>query len=150
MKKLLLVAGLLLAVGGGCVSLGKLGGPKTVAGDWYLAFDLPASWIMVDEYESPEALVVKPDQTVDGKDHIVFLQTTNKAIVSDGKTPDALVPADTYVTSGYTQIRVTRLDSHRVIPSDAIDMGDGFSKSQDDDNTFYLKTETDKYEFDIV
>ena len=149
MKKTVLALSLLLAVGGGCVGLGK-GGHKVVEGDWYLAFDLPSGWIMADEYQTPKVLVVIPDQTVDKNDNIIFLQTSPKAIVSDGSTPAEAVPADTYITSGYTQIKVSRLDSHRVIPSESEDLGQGFFRDSEDANVLYLKTETEKYEFEIL
>jgi hypothetical protein len=150
MKKLLLSLGLLLAVGGGCVNVGdltgNLGGDKTVEGDWHLAFDLPSGWVMVEPYENPDVEAVVPNQEVDRDMTEVYLQSTDKAIV-EGETPDGeVVPADTYVQEDFTQIRVTRLDTRRVIPSEAEDLGDGFFKLEDD---FYLKTDDANYKFEI-
>lgn len=148
MKKLLLTLGLLIAVGGGCVgALGdKFGGDKTVEGDWHLAFDLPDGWVMAVPYDEPDSEAIVPDQAIARDLNEVYLQSTDKAVIADGSTPDAAVSTDTYVTSGYTQIRVTQMDTRRVIPSEAEDLGDGFLKL---DGDFYLKTESANYKFDI-
>lgn len=129
MKKLLLALGLLLAVGAGCVSLGKVGGTKTVEGDWYLAFDLPSGWVMTVPYQTPNTEPVTPSQTVDRGDNEVYLQSTGKALLIGGVAPEASVPADSYVTlDNNMQIRVSRLDPHRAIPSEAEDLGHDFSR----------------------
>jgi hypothetical protein len=69
MKKLLLALGMLLVVGGGCLSLGK---GKEVVGDWHLAFDLPTGWVMVTPYQEPDSETVVPSQSVDRELNEVF------------------------------------------------------------------------------
>lgn len=127
MKKVILGLGLLLAVGGGCAA-GGLGGDKKVEGDWFLAFDLPSGWVMTDPYQEPNTDDVTPSQDVNREDNEIFLQTTDKAIVTGGVKPDSSVPEDSYVVrgDGYSQIRASRLDPARLIPSEAEDLGDGF------------------------
>ncbi|MEK7183029.1 MAG: hypothetical protein AAB776_00155 [Patescibacteria group bacterium] len=160
MKKVILALGLLLAVGGGCVSLGKLGGDKVVEGDWSLAFDLPSGWFMTAPYQSPNTEAVVPTQSVEKLDNEIYLQTTDKAILTGGVGAEASVPADSYVTlEGNSQIRVSRLDPRRVVPSEAEDMGNGFSKVKlcDDGGEceiyghhnydYYLETEDAIYKF---
>ncbi len=113
---------LLLVMGAGC-----LFGQREVAGDWYLAFDLPSEWVMVDDYNDPGSKAVELDYEVDRTDSEVVLQNIDKPIVfSNGVTPEESVPADSYVMTSGTRITVTHLDSRRVIPSDAEDLGDGF------------------------
>lgn len=162
MKKLLLAFGLLVVVGAGCVSLGKLGGQKVVDGKWLLAFDLPTPWVMVVPYQSPSNKAVVPSDAVERKDNEIFLQSTAKAILLGGISPDAAVPADSYVgLDGNLLIKVSQLDPRRVIPSEAEDMGDGFSKVKlcDDGGDcqiggrhnydYYLKTEATNYKFSV-
>ncbi|HRH32118.1 MAG TPA: hypothetical protein PLK06_02210 [bacterium] len=160
MKKLVLVLGLLVAVGAGCVSLGKLGGQKVVEGKWLLAFDLPSSWMMTVPYQSPSTKAVVPSDEVERNDNEIYLQSTTKAIVLGGVAPDASVSADSYTNlSGNLLIKVSQLDPRRVIPSEAEDMGDGFSKVKlcEDGGEceiggrynydYYLKTDTTNYKF---
>ncbi len=160
MKKLFALLGVLLLVGGGCLSLGKLGNDKVVAGDWHLAFDLPSGWVMVVPYQTPNTEPVVPSQAVDRDNNEVYLQTTDKAIVIGGIAPEAEVPAETYVTlSGQTQIRVSQLDPRRVVPSEAEDLGDGFFKlkmceaGEDcqlggrSNYDYYFKTDSANYKF---
>jgi hypothetical protein len=59
--------------------------------------------------------------------------------------PGEEVPAESYISlSDSTQIRVSRLDPRRKVPSEAEDLGDGFFKDNAD---YYLKTETVNYKF---
>jgi hypothetical protein len=161
MKKVILALGLLLAVGGGCVSVGKLGADKTVEGDWYLAFDLPSGWVMTAPYQAPNTEAVAVSQDVDRDSNEIYLQTTDKAIVGGGIAPDAEVPTDSYVSllPDNTQIRVSRLDPGRHIPDGAEDLGNSFYKvelCEDGEDCqiggrhnydYYLETEDAKYKF---
>lgn len=162
MKKLFFALSLLLVVGGGCLSLGRLGGPKIVEGDWYLAFDLPSGWVMTVPYQEPNTAKVVPSQSVDRSENEIFLQTTVIAIVNGGIKPGADVPIESYVPlTGQTQIKVSRLDPHRVVPEEAEDIGDGFFKvklCEDGGDCqiygrynydLYLKTDTANYKFII-
>lgn len=115
---------LLLIMGAGCLS-----GQREVTGDWYLAFDLPSDWVMVDDYNNPGSKAVELDYDVDRIDSEVVLQNIDKPIVfSNGVTPEESVPADSYVMTNGTRITVTHLDPRRVVPSEAEDLGDGFSQ----------------------
>lgn len=160
MKKLLLALGLLIVVGAGCVSLGKLGGQKVVEGKWLLAFDLPSSWMMAVPYQSPSNKAVTPSDAVQHNDNEVYLQSTTKAILLGGIAPDTSVSADSYTDlSGNLLIKVSQLDPRRVIPSEAEDMGHGFFKvklCEDGEDCqiggrynydYYLKTDTTNYKF---
>ena len=163
MKKLLFVASLLLVLGAGCaVGVPKIHQP-TVEGDWYLAFDLPNSWLAAKPYQEPDQKLVTPVTTISRTDNEIVLQNTDKAIVRSDRTPDAAVPADSYVRLGtdYAQIVVTRLDTRRVIPSEAEDLNNGFSKLKSCDPggecqkngrynyEYYLKTEVENYKFTL-
>lgn len=163
MKKLLFVMGILLFVGGGCVSAKTLGGvQRTVEGDWYLAFDLPNGWVMTDVYDAPRDEAVTPNQTVTREQEEIYLQTTTKAILLGGIGAEDTVAADTYVAlQDQTLIKVSRLDSHRVVPSEAEDLGDGFFRVKECEDgedcqiygrynyDYYLKTDGANYEFEI-
>lgn len=160
MKKVILALGLLLAVGAGCVSVGKLGGNKTVEGDWYLAFYLPSGWVMTSTYRQPTSEAVVPSREVDRDDQEVFLQTSDKAILIGGVGPEAGVPSESYTTlEGNSRIEVSRLDTHRRIPSEAEDLGNGFFKAKECETggecqmygrynyDYYLQTDDANYEF---
>ena len=162
MKKVILGLGLLLAVGGGCVA-GGLGGQKTVEGDWFLAFDLPNGWVMVDDYTMPYDQVVTLDHEVDRTDNTIAIQNVDKPIVfSAGAAPDENLPKDSYVMGDATQIEVTQLDPSRRVPSEAEDLGDGFFKVElckagedcmlggSDNYDYYFVTDNAKYKFHIT
>lgn len=160
MKKVLLALSLLLVVGGGCVSLGKITGQKQVEGKWSLAFDLPADWIMAVPYQSPNTEAVTLSQEVDREDNEIYLQSTNTVIVLGGIKPNDDVPAESYTTlDGQTLIKVSRLDPRRVVPSEAEDLGHDFFKVKlcetgEDcqlggrlNYDYYLKTTDTNYKF---
>lgn len=161
MKKVILALGVLLAVGAGCVSVGKLGN-KGVEGDWYLAFDLPGGWVMVDMYADPLQDPVTLDYEVGREDNEIIIQNVDKPLViNSGRAPDENVPADSYIAGDGTRIYVTRLDPSRVVPSEAEDLGGGFFKVElcedggecqlggRDNDDYYLVTEDAKYKFVI-
>ncbi|MCR4312574.1 MAG: hypothetical protein NUV56_04810 [Candidatus Uhrbacteria bacterium] len=128
MKKLLIgTAAALLLLGAGCASrIPILGGGDSVEGMWNLAFDLPEGWAMVRDYEAPRYSMVVPTEDV-SRDHTdVIIQSTTKAIVTGGISPEATVDAATYVGEDYTLIHAYRLDQRRVVPSEAEDLGDGW------------------------
>ncbi len=161
MKKIFLALGLLLVVGGGCVSVGKLGGEKTVEGDWHVAFDLPSDWVMVVPYGRPDTEVVVPSQAIDRSLSEVYIQTTEKAVVIGGIAPEDEVSTDSYVLLGqdHSLIHVRRLDSSRLLPEGAEDLGNRFFKIKQceegedcqidgrHDYDYYLETDEAKYMF---
>ena len=163
MKKLVVLFAVLLALGAGCVQLGKLvPGQKEVAGDWYLAFTLPAGWVMVDDYNDPVRNEVALDFDIAQSDSEIVLQNVDKPIVfSSGAAPDESVSADSYVINEGTRITVTRLDPRRLVPSEAEDWGKGFFKlklcEEGEDcqiggahnYEYYLVTENAKYKFEV-
>lgn len=138
-------------LGGGCAAsniVSSIIGNNDVEGKWRLAFDLPEGWVMVTEYDEPRENVVIPDQNVTRDLPTVILQSTDKAIVESG-TPDAAkVPAETYVVRDYASIRVDRLDTRRVIPTDGEDLGNGFSTSEG--KYYYVSASGEKYQFVIT
>lgn len=144
------VVGFLVLAGAGCAAsniFSSLSGSDVVEGKWRLAFDLPPGWVMVKEYDSPRKEAVTPSQDVTHDLATILLQSTEKAIVDHG-TPGATVSTDTYVTSNYTEIRVDKLDTRRVIPSDATDLGKGFSYAE---GKYYYQTESgEKYQFTVT
>jgi hypothetical protein len=152
MKKffLSLVVGVMIFAGAGCVG-SKLTSPfsqnEEVEGVWRLAFDLPSGWVMVKEYDAPRKEAVMPSQNVTRDLPTVIVQSTAKAIVKSGM-PDAAVSNETYVTSSFAQIRVDKLDARRVIPSDAEDLGNGFSFA--DGKYYFLTASGEKYQFVIT
>lgn len=161
MKKGLLSLGLLIMVGGGCLSLPSVG-QKTVVGDWHLSFDLPAGWRMVETYSDPTTNPITLSYGVDRADNQIIIQNVDKPLVlSTGAAPQTSTPSDTYVVGDGTRILVTYLDSRRVIPSEAEDLGDGFFRvmlcaeggdCQADGRynyDLYLVTATAKYKFEI-
>ncbi|MBU1126145.1 MAG: hypothetical protein ABH826_02470 [Patescibacteria group bacterium] len=163
MKKILLFAVSLALVGAGCLG----GGNKTVEGDWVLAFDLPKEWVMVAPYslDSPIDL----EKQIERTDSEVWLQSTPKLIYqSSGFKPNDETIAEAgldwdedVVTQEYSQIVVTYLDSRRLIPEGAEDLGNGFYKfklCEDDEDCriggaynyeYYLVTQDAKFKFQV-
>lgn len=136
----------LVLTGAGCAASNlwsSMSGSENVEGPWRLAFDLPEGWVMVKEYDEPRNEAITPSQTVSHDLETIILQSTEKAIVESG-TPKDSVSAETYVTSEYTMIRVDRLDARRVIPSNAEDLGNGFSVAE---GKYYFQTSSgEKYQ----
>lgn len=156
MKKALIVLVVGLAVAGfGCAEQ-PVASPRTsengtslvakekVEGVWHLAFNLPSGWVMVPQYI--EDSNKKPtDSTVDNQMTDVVLQSTDKTVALTGSSPLA---EGTYVTDDYTYIRAFRLDKSSVIPAEAVDIGNGFSKFEQGVNvTFYMRGEYANYKF---
>lgn len=151
-----LMLGTILLAGGGCSSSSQT---ATVEGKWRLAFNLPEGWAMVKEYNEPRKEAVTPDQNVTHDLPTVIIQSTSKAIARTS-TPEAAVPADTYVSSNFTKIVAYKLDPRRNIPSNATDLGNGFFQDTDAVNvctgdnvcraTFYYVTPNEeKYQFTV-
>lgn len=115
-----------------------------VEGVWHLAFNLPEGWVMVPQYiededKAPTAVEVN-NQMAD-----VVLQSTDKIIALTGTST---LPEGTFVTDGYTYIRVFRMDKSTIIPAEAQDMGDGYSRLiQGVNATYYYRGEYANYKF---
>ncbi len=131
MKKLFLFAATIALLGAGCLTKA----PATVEGDWVLAFDLPKGWVMVAPYQDEE---VDLEKGITRTDSEVWLQSS-----------ESVKPA----------IKVTHLDSHRLIPEEAESIGDGFFRVTVCDETqgmeclgvepyeYYFETQESKYKF---
>jgi len=165
MKKLLAgVATALVLVGGGCAdNIPLIGGVDTVEGKWRLAFDLPQDWVMVEDYDSPRSEIVTPSLEVTRDLSDVIVQSTSKAIVSGGVSPDSEVAEDSFIGSDFTQIHVYYLDERRIIPSEAEDLDGGWYRLKlceaGEDCTIYGQYNYDyylvaasgsKYKFSII
>lgn len=163
MKRLLFAVGatVLLLTGAGCSSgivSSITGGDDSVEGKWDLAFSLPSGWVEVAGYAQPKTSADTLSQDVNHTMEMISLQSTDKPIART-TTPEASVPVESYVTSNYTKIDVDTLDSHRSIPKDATDLGNGFFKAAASTKpcdpgscttTYYYKTPAgDKYMFTV-
>ena len=152
MKRIFALLFGLLLIGAGCST-------GAVEGDWYLTFDLPDEWVMVQAYKegnSPEGVKVTDDQVE------IFLQSADTHMIFGGRAPEpeevALISKEVQ-SDDMIKISVTRLDSHRLVPSEAEDLGDGWYSiepcgGEECDGagqnymTHYLETEEgDKYLF---
>ncbi len=155
MKKALFSLLALVILGGGCTAL-----PKTVEGDWFLAFDMPSEWVMVRPYMlGGEAIPLEEGITRDTAD--IVLQSTSKGVITGASLPDdeTLALIGEVQADDFSYIRVLKLDDRRVIPSEAEDLGNGFYKLKlcDDGGEcqagnkynydYYLETEESKYQF---
>ena len=125
MKRLLFAAFALILVGAGC-SGGGSGTTQTQA-DWWLSFDLPDGWVMVDHYGGGEESMPTAD-TIAARSTDVVIQSTDVPISVDGEVADSW---ETYVDSDYAYIRAFRYTTLRPVPDDAVDLGNGFYR---DDN----------------
>lgn len=149
-----LVVGLMV-VGFGCAEQPKVT-PQTsgngtslvakekVEGVWHLTFDLPTGWVMVPQYTEDDDK--KPtDGKIDNQMTDVVLQSTDKIVALTGSSELA---EGTFVTDGYTYIRAFRLDKSSIIPAEAEDLGNGFSRFVQGVNvTFYMRGEYANYKF---
>ena len=131
MKRLLLFLVSFSLIGAGCIAQEpKL--QEAQAGDWYLAFDLPDGWVMSPQYKLGEEDPSPSDVNRDLKD-IVLQSTVKSVFTSSGMISEqasARVEAGEVITEDFVSIRVLKLDSRRVVPSEAEDLGDGFYKLQ--------------------
>lgn len=160
MKKMILGLCALVLLGGGCATT-----PSVVEGNWYLAFDMPNEWVMVPDYTAGN--VAFPSQEdVDREMSDVVLQSVGKTIwTNSGRVPseEEIAIMGEYVTEDYSIIRVLRLDTRRVVPSESEDLGNGFFKlklCEDGEDCqaggrynydYYLVTEAgNKYQFMIT
>lgn len=125
MKKLILGLCALVLLGGGCATT-----PSVVEGNWYLAFDMPSEWVMVPDYTAGNVTFPSEgDVSIENND--VILQSVGKTIwTSSGRAPSEgeVAIMGEYVTEDYSMIRVLRLDTRRVVPSESEDLGNGFFK----------------------
>jgi hypothetical protein len=158
MKKALFGLFILVLIGGGCVF------NRPVEGDWFLAFDMPEGWVMVKSYMlGSEAIPINDAITRDISE--IVIQSTSKGVYySTGSMPDELTlqRIGEIETENFSYIRVLKLDDRRIIPSDAEDLGDGFSKLKICDDggectaggrynyDYYLQTENGKFQFLIT
>jgi hypothetical protein len=148
-------------LGAGCSVAGIPLISSQVSGNWYLSFEMPDGWIMAKPYSEPNEEAVTVSTDVNHTLNEVTLSSTSKAVVAGGVKPDDTVPVDTYVSDDFSLIHVYRLDTHRIIPSEAEDLGGGFYRlklCEDDGDCrlggrynyeYYLVTETGKYKFTI-
>lgn len=117
MKRIFVLLFGLLLIGAGC-SAGD------IEGDWYLSFDLPDEWVMIQAYreaDSPEGTIVSRDLTE------VFLQSEDTHMIFGGAVPEAdAIAGKSVQTEDMTRVSVLRLDERRLIPSEADDLGDGW------------------------
>ncbi len=115
-----------------------------VEGVWHLAFDLPKGWVMVQQYGEDDDK--KPtDGKIDNQMTDVVLQSTDKIVALTGSSELA---EGTFVTDDYTYIRAFRMDKSSIIPAEAVDVGNGFSKLEKGVNlTYYMKGEFANYKF---
>jgi len=125
MKKMILGLCALVLLGGGCAMA-----PSVVEGNWYLAFDLPSGWVMVPDYTVGN-VALPSQEDVNREVSDVILQSVDKTIwTSLGRAPSEEETAimGEYVMEDYSIIRVLRIDTRRVVPSEAEDLGNGFYK----------------------
>ena len=162
MKKFFLFFALFLLVGAGCS-----GGGQTVVDTntsaWSLGFDLPRNWVMVKPYDETSQSV-NTDLLITVEDSEVILQSTANHILA-GDQPlegDDLSIYGEVVTENFARVSVTRLDTRRLIPSEAEDLGDGWFVLQNcvpgescqngglHYADYYLETSDAKYKFVIT
>lgn len=117
---------------------------EKVEGVWHLAFDLPTGWVMVPQYTEDDDK--KPTEgIIDNQMTDVVLQSTDKIIALTGSSE---LEEGTYVTDGYIYIRAFRIDKSSIIPAEAEDIGNGFSKLEKGVNlTYYMRGEYANYKF---
>lgn len=155
MKKLFLAFAVLLVAGAGCMNRDFT--HQEVSGAWALAFDLGEGWVMVAPYDEDSRLPM--NAAITHTDSSVVLQSQNVKLcyAVDGVCDDA-----TAVAPGIRDARVyvTMLDPHRKVPSEAEDLGNGFSRVElCEDNgacraggkgnyTYYYADEAGNYAFD--
>lgn len=145
----------LVLLGAGCFGGDKV---EEVRGDWLLSFDLPNEWVMVSPYDQDEG--VKLNKDINREFSEVILQNTDKTIWR-GDLPEDISELPEFVSDSYIYISVTQLDPRRVIPSEAVDMGDHFyrfdpcSVAEDCGGasapvyTYYLEHADRKYQFNV-
>lgn len=75
----------------------------------------------------------------------VVVQSTNKVIALTGHSD---LPEGTFITDDYTYIRAFRMDKASIVPAEAEDIGNGFSRLVQGVNaTFYMKGQYANYKF---
>ncbi len=157
MKNLLFAAAVVLVLGGfGCKTVEPAAVPDTsangtslkaeekVEGVWHLTFNLPKDWVMVPQYaeDFEKPITSRPinSQLTD-----VVVQSTNKVIALTGHSD---LPEGTFITDDYTYIRAFRMDKASIVPAEAEDIGNGFSRLVQGVNaTFYMKGQYANYKF---
>lgn len=147
-KKILVTSLSLLLLGAGC--LGSTGDQaEQVSGDWWVAFDLPAEWVMYAHYPETDP---SPELTeIDRELTDVVLQNTTLPIVFEGQEPNENVPE--YTDQDYTYIRVLRYDVGLTrIPDEAVELENGFLKRERTDKPveYWLPGEYGNYRFMVT
>ena len=158
MKKVVLGLFALILLGAGCMP------SASVEGDWFLAFDLPNDWVMVHQYQM-DSEVIPLDEGVSTEMKDIVLQSTPKNVyTSSGGVPEteAFMALGDVEMHDFTYIRVLKLDTRRVVPSEAEDLGNGFYKEDTcvdivecglggaAQYQYYFVTEDSKYQFIIT
>ena len=124
MKKLFVAVGMFMLIGAGCFGIGEKSAKNAIViGDWTLAFDLPADWVMVSPYAVGSA--VNLDNKIEKTQNEVYLQSTDKAVLFGDQESDE--PGTETISENVAKISVSRLDARRVEPDTAVDLGNGFS-----------------------
>jgi hypothetical protein len=129
MKKVLFSLSLLLLLGAGCWNKVQPTAIETVTGNWDLAFELPAGWVMVADYDEPIDQQVDLNYEVTGRADVVLQSIDKPIVMTEDRTPADDIPEDSYVLNEGARIRVIKLDPRRLIPSEAEDIGNGFYKN---------------------
>lgn len=161
MKKSLFLFAACLLLGAGCTLMSS---GDTEVQPWTLTFDAGNEWIMIPVYsESSTPINVTGD--IEKNDAEVYIQNTMSHIVAGTSMPDGpLFDGVNIVTEGYTRIHVTKLDTRRILPDTAEDLGDGFYRDLtcEDPATmpcgqkgntmydYYFVGEGAKYKFDVA
>lgn len=151
MKKLLFAFALLLSIGAGCLPVAN----KPVEGDWYLAFNLPEGWIMVEPYHIGDDTSLETDISRENSE--LVLQNSDKPLcqTSGAPCPEGSIPLE----GDLMRVRVMKLDSRRVLPENLEDLGKGFYRlklCEDNEDCriagagnyeYYLKADDANYKF---
>lgn len=159
MNKILIAASVFLLIGAGCLGIGeKLSKKNQVSGDWMLAFDLPKNWVMVSPYA--EGGKVNLENKIEKNQNEIYLQNTSDSVwFGEGSSEDVSIKT---VSEDVVQISVSKIDARRIVPSEAEDLGDGFSvvKLCEDDGTcraggklnyeYYFVDGDDKFRFTVL
>lgn len=115
-----------------------------VQGSWFLNFETPNGWVMVPHYDEGFAEIPRIDDVTTEMSDVV-LQSTDKIVVLTG---EASLPQGSYITDGYSYIRVFRMDKRSIVPAEAEDIGNNFFKLEKGVNlTYYYKGSGATYKF---
>jgi len=119
MNKLLLGLIGLVLVGAGCIPVAN----APVDGKWPLTFTLPSGWVMVEPYTNS----TKPVSDAVTRDlSTVWLQSSNDKLCL--ALYDVCPAKD--LADGGTIVKVTKFDSHRVLPKNLKDLGNSLFRDE--------------------